>query len=237
MILPKFMLDIPMELETCKNLSKKIEIDIFMLAWNKFCDNPESIGNSKLAREEKIRAFRLIQNANNFLEIGTFNKANLAWLSSLLAFDAKIIDLDIQLNPIKERLIKNHIKPEQNYTSIIGDSTHLNTRNKVIETLNGDLLDAIFIDANHVMRCVLADFAQFANLVKPDGYIFFHDIQWEGSEKIKGVADAIEIIQRYAPVYQCVGNNPISHFHRPFKNGQFWGGIGIVLAKDLIGLI
>ncbi len=86
-------------------------------------------------------------------------------------------------------------------------------------------------------KFVLADFANYSPMVKKDGYILFHDIQWEGAGTTKGsgkgVAQALEIIHKYVPVYQVVANNPVTRFFSPVIFGPIWGGMGIVLARDL----
>jgi len=80
---------------------------------------------------------------------------------------------------------------------------------------------------------VFQDFACYEHLIKDDGYIFFHDCHWEGSNDGKGVASAIQEIARFIPVYQVVHLSPISHYYRRFSKETFWGGIAIIRGQDL----
>lgn len=69
-----------------------------------------------------VRAFRLARGAARYVEVGTRDKGNLAWLSSFLAPDAHMIDVDLdQIESAKSRLTVE-IKPTQTLSFIEGDS-------------------------------------------------------------------------------------------------------------------
>ncbi len=120
-----------------------------------------------------VRAFRLIRDAQNYIEIGTYDKGNLAFISRQLAPDAHIIDVDIAEHLNKTKLLAETIAKTQHLTTIIGDSTDPKTVDAVKLALQGVLADAIFIDGNHVADMVMCDYAHFAPLVRPGGIPLF----------------------------------------------------------------
>ncbi len=220
----------PSELELCQPEASGSEI-------SSIADIHKRFGAAPNYDLSKLRAFRLLSGARRYLEIGTFDKANLAYLSKILAPDALIIDLDIEENIKQDRMLDQELYPDQTICRVRGNSAAKETVQSVRSAVGDEPLDAIFIDANHMAKFVLADFANYSPMVKKDGYILFHDIQWEGAGTTKGsgkgVAQALEIIHKYVPVYQVVANNPVTRFFSPVIFGPIWGGMGIVLARDL----
>jgi cephalosporin hydroxylase len=178
---------------------------------------------------DMVRVFRLFKNASVYIEIGTYDKGNLAYASEPLAADAHLIDVDIIDHPDRRELLKKHIKPTQRLTSIIGDSTAQSTVEKVQQALGGQLADGIFIDGNHIAEVVIADYAYYSPLVKPGGFIFFHDVYWAGDEKYFGVSRAIAEIDRIKPVFVVFMHHPVHRF-LPWlsKADAVWGGVGMI---------
>ena len=176
-----------------------------------------------------VRVFRFLKNASIYIEIGTYDKGNIAYASELLAADAHLIDVDVHDRPDRRELLKKHLKPTQKLTSIVGDSTNLSTVEKVQQALGGHLADVIFVDGNHYAEFVLADYAHYSPLVKPDGYIFFHDVYWNGDEISYGVAQVMAEIDRLTPVYVVLTDCPVHRF-LPWLNKRevAWGGIGVI---------
>jgi predicted O-methyltransferase YrrM len=227
--LPDFLLNVPSGLDLCRAPATTQELRQVSTVLDRFSDQNTYESKDKA----KLRAFRLLAGARFYLEIGTFDKANLAYVSQLLANDAVIIDLDVAHNEPKDALFNEQLRGTQRIIRVRGDSTADRTVSAVREALGENLLDAAFIDANHIARFVMADFANYAPLVHKQGLIFFHDIRWQGSIANKGVAQALEVIQRHVPVYQIVGDDPVCHFVSPFTHDTLWGGVGIVFASDL----
>ena len=59
---------------------------------------------------------------------------------------------------------------------IQGNSQLLTTAALVEDALNGNLVDWLYIDAEHTYEGVKADFKMYKHLVRPGGYVGFHDI-------------------------------------------------------------
>lgn len=233
--LPTLLKKIPSDLEVCQPLAKAEEIAEFTLVRKRYAADPAKA----VAEGDKIRAFRLMKGARRYLEIGTFDKFNLCYvMTQLLAPSAIIIDLDIAENlSAKERL--QYDKPaEQEYKCIIGDSSSSETRDVVLANAGGEQFDAVFIDANHTAAFAMSDFALYGELIGPMGYVFFHDVKWEGGPESKGVADALDVLQRFVPVFQVLADGPVTHWHRPLVRRQNnWGGVAIIRGQDLHGQI
>jgi len=91
------------------------------------------------------------------------------------------------------------------------------TRNEVENILAGEKLDILYIDGDHTLRGVTADFDLWHSLVRPGGFIVFHDI-------VKH--------KRNAEVEVDVLWNRLKkdHPHQEFvkSQDQGWAGIGVL---------
>ncbi len=175
-----------------------------------------------------LRAFRLLKNAKTYIEIGTYDKGNLAFMSTILTPDAHIIDLDIVPNPEWTKKLKDTLQPSQTLTTLVGDSTSLETAQKVRATLGSEMADGIFIDGNHIAEAVMADYSHYSVLIKPGGYIFFHDVYWHGDEQHNGSALAIGQIDRLTPVFVVFTHHPVHRFLPWLSKEIVWGAVGII---------
>jgi cephalosporin hydroxylase len=106
-----------------------------------------------------VRAFRLLKGKQTYIEIGTYDKGNLAYASTLLALGAHIIDIDIAAYPEATQHLQQILQPSQRLTTIVGNSRSPETVTKVRTALDVELVDAIFIDGDHVADAVMADLA------------------------------------------------------------------------------
>jgi cephalosporin hydroxylase len=61
-------------------------------------------------------------------------------------------------------------------TFIEGNSHEQSTYETLVNTLNGELIDFLFIDGDHTYEGVKQDYEMYSKLVHPNGYIAFHDI-------------------------------------------------------------
>jgi len=180
-----------------------------------------------------VRAFRLLKDEQIYIEVGTYDKGNLAYTSTLLAPDAHIIDVDIVAYPKATLHLQQVLQPSQRLTTIVGNSISPETVTKVRTALGGELADAVFIDADHTADALMADYSLYVPLVKPGGYVFFHDVYWNGNEQYYGSAQAIEQIDRFSPVYVIFGDHPVHRF-LPWltKHEVKWGGVGIIRVPE-----
>ncbi|MEA1619902.1 class I SAM-dependent methyltransferase [Erythrobacter sp. T5W1-R] len=179
-----------------------------------------------------LRAFRLLRGKRHYLEIGIFDRGNLAYLSSLLADDAIIIGIDIEDDPDRDELLRQSLKSGQTYHPVIASSRSSEAVEAVRNILAGRRLDAVFIDGDHTAYGALSDYALYEEFVCDDGAFLFHDSVWEGDKLHKGVCDAPDEISRVEPVYLVDGSNPVRRFCRPAWHDSLWGVVGVIFASD-----
>lgn len=179
-----------------------------------------------------LRTFRLLRGKKFYLEIGIFDRGNLAYVASLLADDAVLIGIDIEDDPERDALLRQSLKPGQSYHAVIASSRSREAVDAVRAILGGSLLDAVFIDGDHTAYGALSDYALYEEFVGNDGVFLFHDSVWEGDRIYKGVCDALDEISRVEPVYLVDGANPARRFSRPVWRDSLWGVVAIVFASD-----
>lgn len=179
-----------------------------------------------------LRAFRLLRGKKYYLEIGIFDRGNLAYVASLLADDAVLIGIDIEDDPERDALLRQSLKPGQSYHAVIASSRSHEAVDAVRAILSGNLLDAVFIDGDHTAYGALSDYALCEEFVANDGVFLFHDSVWEGDRMHKGVCDALDEISRVEPVYLVDGANPVRRFCRPVWRDSLWGVVAVVFASD-----
>ena len=179
-----------------------------------------------------LRAFRLLNGKKFYLEIGIFDRGNLAYLSSILAEDAVLIGVDVQEDEERDELLRSSLKPGQTYYSVIGSSRDAKVVAEVRRILGVNKLDAIFIDGDHTAYGAWCDYALYESFVSNNGVILFHDSVWEGDENYKGVCDALDEISRVEPIYLIDGANPVRRFCRPLWRDSLWGVVAVIFASD-----
>lgn len=179
-----------------------------------------------------LRAFRLLQGKRFYLEIGIFDRGNLAYVASLLADDAVLIGIDVEDDPARDALLRAALKPGQSYHAVIASSRTPQAVEAVRDLLGGNQLDAVFIDGDHTAYGALADYALYEQFVGNDGVFLFHDSVWEGDENHKGVCDALDEISRVDPIYMIDGANPVRQFCRPVWRDSLWGVVAVIFASD-----
>jgi|GEM_PF-1025727 len=181
-----------------------------------------------------LRAFRLLRGKKFYLEIGIFDRGNLAYVSSLLADDAVLIGIDVEDDPQRDAILRNSLKPGQTYHSVIASSRSPAAVDAVRAILCANRLDAVFIDGDHTAYGALSDYALYEEFVGNDGVFLFHDSVWEGDKIHKGVCDALDEISRVEPVYLVDGSNPVRRFCRPVWRDSLWGVVAVVFASDQV---
>lgn len=108
------------------------------------------------------------------LEIGTFRGQSAIGLSKVAE---KVITVDFH---------HRKFAIPKNCTFLVADSTEDSTVDKIRSMLDGDLLDALFIDGAHTYKGVKNDFEKFAPLVRDGGVIGLHDIVDSPRHRRKG---------------------------------------------------
>lgn len=117
------------------------------------------------------------------LEIGTARGGTLYALSQVAAVNAHLISIDLPGGEncggqmIHERMLFSHFtKREQKLDFIPANSQLPETVECLRSLLNGNSLDLLFIDGDHSLDGVTADFKNYLPFVRSGGLIAFHDI-------------------------------------------------------------
>jgi cephalosporin hydroxylase len=117
------------------------------------------------------------------VEIGTADGGTLlAW--SRIASET-VVSVDQPLNsdnwgyaPVRQRLYKEMCadRTKMKMHTVFGDSHKESTKKLVQDCLAGRKVDFLFIDGDHSYEGVKRDYELFKDLVRPGGYIAFHDV-------------------------------------------------------------
>jgi predicted O-methyltransferase YrrM len=182
-----------------------------------------------------VRAFRLARGAKTYVEVGSRDKGNIAWLSHILDINAKIVDVDLEHIPDAQERLASYLPKTNCYNVVKGNSVGENTIEAVHKALGRELADVIFLDSSHMYSHFLRELSLYWRFLKSDGVLLVHDIFWEGNGTDRGKAQAAELIDRYVPVYVVAGNDPVSRFFYRSKFKDSWGGVGILLKADTSG--
>lgn len=110
------------------------------------------------------------------LEIGTASGGTLLVWSALAS--EEVITCDLQDPTYRARLYGRLAPPGSTckITLLGGDSHDAGFRQKVIAALKGRQVDFLFIDGDHTVGGVTADYHDYKEFVRPGGVIAFHDI-------------------------------------------------------------
>jgi predicted O-methyltransferase YrrM len=107
------------------------------------------------------------------LEIGTAHGGTFFMLCQAAAPDASLTTVDVRLP--SEELIRSFARAHQTVVPLEGDSKASDIRARVA-ALFPTGLDLLFIDGDHSLDGVAADFDAYEPLVRPGGLVVFHDI-------------------------------------------------------------
>jgi cephalosporin hydroxylase len=121
-------------------------------------------------------------NVKNFMEIGTDQGGSFA-IWSKLSEDGIRISVDLPHGMFGRTDYDENER--DNYLRSLGSNVHMywgsshdiNMLKLVEEKLDTILLDFMFIDGDHTYEGVKADFEMYKHLVRPGGWIAFHDIK------------------------------------------------------------
>lgn len=140
---------------------------------------------------EKLLDHYIDLKAKNVLEIGSYFGSSLHHWLYYSTEGARIISVDLPIRefcgsqdprvPIQEFAIQTEwrlwTKRNKNKLHLIQAASQLeSTKAEVVKLLNGELLDFLFIDGNHMLEAVTKDFDMYSSLVRSGGIIALHDI-------------------------------------------------------------
>jgi predicted O-methyltransferase YrrM len=131
---------------------------------------------------------------HSVVEIGTARGGTLFLLSQVAAPDATVISIDLPGGPFgrgypkwKEVVYRGFSRSDQRMILIRGDSQAPENLASVRGSLPHGRTDFLLIDGDHSYAGVAADFASYSPLVRPGGWIAFHDIRPANARRVGGV--------------------------------------------------
>jgi predicted O-methyltransferase YrrM len=120
---------------------------------------------------------------NHLCEIGTFKGGSLFVFCQIAAPEAKIISIDLPggnfgggTSNHSVKFFKEFTRGNQTMECLRGNSRENEIYAKFCEALGSQRLDFLFIDGDHTLAGVEADFSIYSKHVRPGGVIAFHDI-------------------------------------------------------------
>lgn len=161
------------------------------------------------------------------LEIGTAQGGMFWLLCQVSTSDATLISLDL---PPPERVsgglpveidLQAMKRPQQTVHSLLGDSHAPATVDRVRALLGSRQLDLMFIDGDHTYDGVRMDYEMYKSLVRPGGFIGFHDITHTIWPECQVDRFWKELAQDKSLQPMAIFGSVPSHF----------GGIGVVRAR------
>ena len=157
------------ELKIVSQSPKKIaEIAVFKGAFQKISELGQLI---RLLKRRKLR---------RIVEIGTYRGGTLWVWCQLATDDAHIVSIDLpaesEVGRTGQAGLKRFAKHTQRLEFIRSDSNREKTRDRLVNVLDGDRIDFLFIDGDHRYESVRRDFELYGPLVRLGGIVAFHDI-------------------------------------------------------------
>lgn len=229
MLIPSFAKNIPSRLAAINPPASADEMDRASVVRQKFLYPGENMPQMT----DIVRAFRLAHGASTYLEVGSRDKGNVAWVSERLADDAAIVEIDIDKNEQQEALLRSHIKPGQSLASLTGDCLSPETVAQIKSAFAGRPIDLMFLDTLHWYAHAVSEVAVYYELLAPGGVMFVHDAFFEGTDDgQKGKAWAFTDLAKFHPIYSVLTDEPVSHYMRRGLATEVWGGLAI-LEKPL----
>ena len=110
------------------------------------------------------------------LEIGTAAGGTLLAWSAMGVYDAKLIAVDTTITEYASYVFSVFLRDFQTLHAIQGDSREEAIYTEVVDTLDGGMVDLLYIDGGHYYDDVSSDFYNYKDLVVPGGIIVLHDI-------------------------------------------------------------
>lgn len=135
--------------------------------------------------KEIYNAAEFIKNLRikSFIEIGTDQGGTFAIWSKLSQEDAIKISVDLPHGNFGRS--DYNLSDRDFYLNSLGNNIHIihgdshleETKIKVSDILDGEMVDFLFIDGDHRYEGVKLDYLMYTQFVKPGGWIGFHDIK------------------------------------------------------------
>lgn len=142
------------------------------------------------------------------LEIGTARGGTLLIWSSLAS--EKVITCDLVHREPQKALLEALPPPGSNcqVKLLTGNSHAPDFKQRVADELAGQKVDFLFIDGDHTVGGVKADYEDYREFVRPGGLIAFHDIVEKQPFETNQVHQFWQIIKQEAPNTEEFISNP-----------------------------
>lgn len=145
-------------------------------------------------------------NPKRILEIGTARGGTLLIWSSLAS--EKVISCDLVHREPQKALLEA-LPPNNSNCQIkllTGDSHAAAFKQRVASELGGQQVDFLFIDGDHTVGGVAADYADYREFVRPGGIIAFHDIVEKQPFETNQVHQFWQQVKHDAPYEEHIDN-------------------------------
>jgi cephalosporin hydroxylase len=161
------------------------------------------------------------------LEIGSeFGGSLWFWIMNTVG-DATIINIDMLQNMPEEIELEKQWQQWSDRVkgvklhSIIGSSHDDEVYHQVLDMLDGEKLDFLFIDGDHTLAGARQDFMMYGSLVREGGIIALHDIQNPDNPKQQHIQVSVLMREIQVAGYKT------RELHAMYPN-PWGGGIGVV---------
>lgn len=229
MHLPRAFREIPAALEPTVPACKVSEISFAKSARRAFARQDES----EPYVNHLVRTFRLAQGRGCYIELGSRDKGNVAYVAQYVLGDrAKIIEVDGEARPDNEKRLQANLKSKQTATSITGHSLDQAVFDQVRAILDGEQADVIFCNSFLTYQATLSEFDLYYDLLALGGFMIFHDCYYENlAGAQKGKAQALAQLDRFHPIYVVFADEPTHRFLPRENNTAVWGGCGVIVKS------
>ncbi len=175
-----------------------------------------------------VRAFRIAAGAQSYLEVSSRDKGHLAWMSSVLAPNATIVDVDVIHFEDNEQLLRSYILKQQKLIRVVADPHDPNTPAMIRQRVKTPLFDVVFANYASFYNDAISEVSQYYQFVKPGGALIVNDAYWEGDESRKGKCQALTLLNATHPIYCVHMEAPIHRFVPREQRGGEWGTLAII---------
>ena len=184
----------------------------------KSCEEIWKIGLDHKIQQKKVEFFPFMElllqeNVKNIMEIGMCYGGSTVCFANLA--DVVIgIDVPITANGIPTDVLRSYC----DFRHVIGNTHDDSTVELTRQTLNGLLVDMLFIDGDHGAVGVWQDFNKFSPFVKSGGLVAFHDI----ADSVEHRSVGVNLVEVYNELVK-------THRHTEFMEpGGLDCGIGVI---------
>ncbi len=196
-----------------------------LMDWTAATLGEEAVKRGAIQKPEELKQLMYLlseQKPRNILEIGTGLGGTVFALCHIAPADARIISIGMPksksgatYSPKGKEKIETYAATSQKLCLVQADSHTRSAKEKILQELEGEQLDFLFIDGDHTLAGVTQDFSDYAGLVRQGGLIALHDIVhdplnsscdvYKFWEAIKGQFDHQEIIDNSSSSWAGIG--------------------------------